>query len=121
MDAVKAVIPFFLGLILVEWLLGGARLYRLNDSIADLGAGIGQQIFAVPLTALFVVIYSQLYRATALIHWSVIAASKIWSTALRRDRPAFAILPPRAPSASVAVQVDARSRSSPASAKLESR
>jgi sterol desaturase/sphingolipid hydroxylase (fatty acid hydroxylase superfamily) len=81
MDAVKAVIPFFLGLILVEWLLGGAKFYRLNDSIADLGSGIGQQIFAVPLTALFVLIYSELYQATALIHWSTHSVWT-WITAL---------------------------------------
>src|SRR5262245_3894914 len=77
MDAVKTVIPFFLGLILVEWLLGGARLYRLNDSIADLGEGIVTQILEVPLFVMF----SQLYRATALLHWSVHSVWT-WITAL---------------------------------------
>src|SRR6516225_3756303 len=76
MNPVKTAIPFFLGLILAEWLLGGAKFYRLNDSIANLGSGIGHQIFAVPLTALFVLIYSRLYPATALIHWS---AHSVWT------------------------------------------
>lgn len=73
---VKTAIPVFLGLILVEWLVGGSKIYRLNDSIADLGSGIGQQIFAVPLALFFVFIYRGLYTATALIHWS---AHSVWT------------------------------------------
>ena len=69
MDFVKIAIPFFLAMILVEWFAGGARFYRLNDSISDLGAGIGQQIFGVPLTLLLVVIYSWIHRSTSVIHW----------------------------------------------------
>ena len=77
---IKLAIPFFLALILIELLVGGRKLYRLNDSIADLGNGIGQQVMAIPLTALLVLIYSWLYEKTALTHlprsnpWSWIVA-----------------------------------------------
>src|SRR4029453_1736342 len=76
MDIVKVVIPFFLAMILVERLAGGAKFYGLNDSISDLGAGIGQQIFAIPLTALLVVIYNWLHRSMAPIQW---AAHSPWT------------------------------------------
>ncbi|HET9943217.1 MAG TPA: sterol desaturase family protein [Terriglobia bacterium] len=69
MDVVKIAIPLFLAMILVERLAGGARFYGLNDSISNLGAGIGQQIFAIPLTVLLIAIYSWLHRSTALVHW----------------------------------------------------
>ena len=81
MDVVKILIPFFLVMVLAERLAGGARFYRLNDSISDLGAGIGQQIFAIPLTALLVVIYSWVYRSTALTHWTA-SSPWTWITAL---------------------------------------
>jgi sterol desaturase/sphingolipid hydroxylase (fatty acid hydroxylase superfamily) len=67
MDVLKTVIPVFLALVLVERLVA-ARFYDLNDSISDLGAGIGQQIFAIPLTALLFLIYTGLYQSTALTH-----------------------------------------------------
>jgi len=65
---IQAAIPFFFALILVELLVGGRNLYGLNDSIADLGNGIGQQVLGIPLTALLVLIYSWVYEKTALIH-----------------------------------------------------
>jgi sterol desaturase/sphingolipid hydroxylase (fatty acid hydroxylase superfamily) len=73
---IRAAIPFFFALIFVEWLAGGARLYRLNDSIADLGAGIGQQVFAIPLNALLIWIYAWVFKTTALAKWP---ASSAWS------------------------------------------
>jgi sterol desaturase/sphingolipid hydroxylase (fatty acid hydroxylase superfamily) len=73
---VRAAIPFFFALIFVEFLVGGARLFRLNDSIADLGAGIGQQVFAIPLNAILVGIYAWLSRTTALMKWP---ESSLWS------------------------------------------
>src|SRR5262249_49843055 len=73
---IRAAIPFFFALIFVEWLAGGARLYRLNDSIADLGAGIGQQVFAIPLNALLIWIYAWLFKTTAMAKWP---ASSVWS------------------------------------------
>ena len=74
---IRAAIPFFFALILVEWLVGGATLYRLNDSISDLGAGIGQQIFAVPLNALLVWAYAWIFRTTAVVILSIILLSAI--------------------------------------------
>jgi len=77
---IQVAIPFFLALIVIELLVGGRKLYRLNDSIADLGNGIGQQVVAIPLTALLVLIYSWLHEKTALTHlprsnpWSWIVA-----------------------------------------------
>jgi len=73
---ISAAIPFFLALILVECVAGGARLYRLNDSIADLGAGIGQQVFSIPISALLVWIYAWLFKTTALAEWP---AKSLWS------------------------------------------
>jgi alkylglycerol monooxygenase len=73
---IQTAIPFFFALIFVEWLAGGARLYRLNDSIADLGAGIGQQVFAIPLNALLVWTYAWIFKTTALMKWP---ASSAWS------------------------------------------
>src|SRR6476660_3972293 len=70
MNVVTVVIPFFLAMILVERFTGGAKFYGLNDSISDLGAGIGQQIFAIPLTLLLVAIYNWLHLSTALTHWA---------------------------------------------------
>jgi alkylglycerol monooxygenase len=63
---IKVAIPFFFALILIELLVGGRKLYRLNDSIADLGNGIGQQVVAIPLTLLLILIYNWLYEKTAL-------------------------------------------------------
>src|SRR5262249_13884093 len=78
MDAgeIRSAIPFFLALILVEWLIAGSRVYRLNDSISDLGAGIGQQIFAIPLNALLVAAYIWVSKTTALAKWP---EASIWS------------------------------------------
>ena len=68
-DAIRAAIPFFFALIFVERLAGGGRLYGLNDSLSNLSAGIGQQVFAIPLTALLVWIYAWLFKTTALMNW----------------------------------------------------
>jgi alkylglycerol monooxygenase len=72
---IRAAIPFFFALIFVEWFAGGGRLYRLNDSIADLGAGIGQQVFAIPLNALLVLLYAWVFKTTALAKWP---PSSVW-------------------------------------------
>src|SRR5262245_31611281 len=77
---IQAAIPFFFALIMVELLVGGRKLYRLNDSIADFGNGIGQQVSAIPLTLLLLLIYNWFYERTAFIHlppssaWTWIAA-----------------------------------------------
>jgi sterol desaturase/sphingolipid hydroxylase (fatty acid hydroxylase superfamily) len=73
---IRTAIPFFFALIFVEWLAGGARLYRLNDSIADLGAGIGQQVFAIPLSAILIWTYAWVFKTTALANWP---SSSTWS------------------------------------------
>jgi sterol desaturase/sphingolipid hydroxylase (fatty acid hydroxylase superfamily) len=75
-DAIRAAIPFFFALIFVERLAGGGRLYGLNDSLSNLSAGIGQQVFAIPLTALLVWIYAWVFKTTALINWP---ANSFWS------------------------------------------
>src|SRR5262245_28417696 len=75
-DAIRAAIPFFFALIFVERLAGGARLYGLNDSLSNLSAGVGQQVFAIPLTALLVWIYAWLFKTTALMTWP---ANSFWS------------------------------------------
>jgi sterol desaturase/sphingolipid hydroxylase (fatty acid hydroxylase superfamily) len=75
-DAIRAAIPFFFALIFVERLAGGTRLYRLNDSLSNLSAGIGQQVLSIPLTALLVWIYAWLFKTTALMSWP---ANSFWS------------------------------------------
>jgi sterol desaturase/sphingolipid hydroxylase (fatty acid hydroxylase superfamily) len=62
-------IPFFFALIGLElWVARrqGRRLYRFNDSIADLGCGISQQVTGVFIKGVFVAIYVWAYSLAPL-------------------------------------------------------
>jgi sterol desaturase/sphingolipid hydroxylase (fatty acid hydroxylase superfamily) len=85
MDAVLIAlsIPFFMGLIGLEYWLGrrrGQDLYRFSDSIANLGSGIGSEIWAplfLPLTAgIYFLVYDKLRLATqspkSVVAWVVL-------------------------------------------------
>jgi sterol desaturase/sphingolipid hydroxylase (fatty acid hydroxylase superfamily) len=63
-------IPFFLLLIGLEVLAarrGGRRVYRLADSLADLGCGIGQQVAMVFATGFLLAAYEWLYVHARLV------------------------------------------------------
>lgn len=71
-DYIALAIPVFFALIGLELLVArwrGERLYRLNDSLADLGTGVLQQVLGVFIKALLVGSYAwvwERYRVTEL-------------------------------------------------------
>ena len=69
MDVIQASIPFFFVLIGLELLVGrirGQKLYRLNDSIADLSCGTASQLIGIFITLGTVTLYGVFQR-----HWSI--------------------------------------------------
>ncbi len=69
MDVIQASIPLFFALIGVELLvarLRGQKLYRLNDSIADLSCGTASQLIGIFITLGTVALYSAFHQ-----HWSI--------------------------------------------------
>jgi sterol desaturase/sphingolipid hydroxylase (fatty acid hydroxylase superfamily) len=55
MSVLHAAVPFFLGLIALEWLVArrrGRRVYALHDSVMDIGCGILSQIVGVFIAVL---------------------------------------------------------------------
>jgi sterol desaturase/sphingolipid hydroxylase (fatty acid hydroxylase superfamily) len=60
MDVVQASIPLFFGLIALELLVAkvrGDRVYRLNDSIADLSLGTASQLIGIFLAVATITVY----------------------------------------------------------------
>src|SRR6267154_2748662 len=79
MALVAACVPFFFGLIILEKLIGrwqGRELYRLNDSIADLSTGTGQQFFTPLVNTILIALYAWVYSRFAIFH---IPMSSIWT------------------------------------------
>ena len=69
MDVIQASIPLFFVLIGLELLVArirGQKLYRLNDSIADLSCGTASQLLGVFITLGTVMLYGAVQR-----HWSI--------------------------------------------------
>ena len=57
-------IPFFMLLIGIEWLVSirmNKKVYRLNDAVADLGCGIGDQMLGLLVKTGLVFVYILIY------------------------------------------------------------
>jgi len=78
-DYIALAIPVFFALIGVEWLwakLRGEKLYRLNDSVSDLGTGILDQVLGVFVKALTVGAYALVWERFRVAEWE---ASSGWT------------------------------------------
>ena len=67
-NLIALAIPFFLLLLLLELLvsrLTGRRVYRFDDSIADLGCGVGDQVIALLLRTATLLPYTLVYETLA--------------------------------------------------------
>jgi alkylglycerol monooxygenase len=74
LSIVTGAVPIFIGLMLLELAVGrtrGMRLYRLNDTIANLGNGAGQQVFALVINVFFIGLYGLAVRDLALARLEV--------------------------------------------------
>jgi len=69
LNPIGLAVPVFFALMLLElWLSRrkGARIYRLNDSIADLTCGMGDQVIGIFFKGLTLAVYTGVYTATGL-------------------------------------------------------
>lgn len=80
LNVIALSVPFFFALIAGELLWArrrGVRVYRLADSVGDLGCGIGQQLVLVLVGAWLLSLYSRLYEhrlltlASPFAQWAV--------------------------------------------------
>lgn len=72
MDYIALAVPFFFVFIALElWLARrrGLRLYRLNDSLSDLAAGIMQQVLLLLYAGLLLAAYAWVYEHYRFITW----------------------------------------------------
>src|SRR5262249_35669679 len=79
---IAAAVPFFFVLIALELAVARARrrpVYRLADSLGDLGCGMIQQVALVFLTASTLAVYTYIYEHLRLVTWSSPAA--LWLVA----------------------------------------
>jgi alkylglycerol monooxygenase len=73
LNPIALAIPVFLVAMGLELALARARrrqAYRLPDSLADLGCGVGQQVAGVFMAASLLAAYEWLFRRAALVHFS---------------------------------------------------
>jgi sterol desaturase/sphingolipid hydroxylase (fatty acid hydroxylase superfamily) len=73
LNPIALAIPAFLAAMGVELLVARARrrrLYRLQDSIADLGCGVGQQIAGLFFAASLLAAYEWVFRRAALVRFA---------------------------------------------------
>lgn len=69
-DPIVYAIPIFMLAVVVEWLIGrrrqaGNKIYRLNDTISNLGTGIGNRLVIVLFGGVFFSIYSWCFERFA--------------------------------------------------------
>lgn len=72
MDLVKVAIPFFFALIAIELaagLLMRRRVYRVNDTVSDIGCGLVNQFSGITLAVLVIVAYAQIVDNFSLPVW----------------------------------------------------
>lgn len=73
LNPIALAIPVFLAAIGVELLVARARrrrIYRLQDSVADLGCGVGQQVAGLFMAASMLAAYEWLFRRAALVRFA---------------------------------------------------
>jgi len=72
-DIIAFAIPVFLLMIGIEYFVAskqGKKVYRLNDSIADFGCGIFQQVFVVFIKAMLVGVYAYIFQSFSLFEFT---------------------------------------------------